>query len=86
MARSWTVICLICTAAMLGLCTVVLVAVAVSTDWWQEFRVDRDALSNATRASSITNTTLARYTHSRHRGLVRECYPGTDTKCEYAAR
>ena len=68
---------LIVIATILGPITLVFMAVSFGTDYWLEFDVDRSQLSTADREAS-----KVRYTHTRYRGLFRECYPGNDTACE----
>lgn len=65
---------LVC-ATILGPITIVFLAVSFATDYWLEFKVD----PGYTRLS----TDNARVSHTRHRGIFRECYPGNDTACEY---
>lgn len=65
---------LVC-ATILGPITIVFLAVSFATDYWLEFKVD----SGYTRLPTDNN----RVSHTRHRGIFRECYPGNDTACEY---
>lgn len=58
----------------------VLLAVSFATDHWLEFDVDKRALTPTTLVDRTNDVILARYTHTRHRGLFRECYPGNDTE------
>ena len=69
---------LIVIATILGPITLVFMAVSFGTDYWLEFDVDRSILSSSER---IDNE-IAKWTHTRYRGLFRECYPGNDTACE----
>lgn len=71
------------TATILGPIVMVLLAVSFATDHWLEYDVDTKKLSQQILQSRDTDFILARYTHSRHRGLFRECYPGNDTLCKY---
>lgn len=66
-------------ATILGPIVLVLMAVSFATDFWLEFDVNRNQLSTTTRTASTANHIMARYTHTRNRGLFRECYPGNDT-------
>lgn len=61
---------LVC-ATILGPITIVFLAVSFATDYWLEFKVD----PGYTRSSSDWD----RVSHTRHRGIFRECYPGNDT-------
>lgn len=63
---------LVC-ATILGPITIVFLAVSFATDHWLEFKVDRTRYSG-----SDPN----RVTHTRYRGIFRECYPGNDTACK----
>lgn len=69
---------LIVIATILGPITLVFMAVSFGTDHWLEFDVKRSILSVQDKEFD-----RARYTHTRYRGLFRECYPGNDTACEY---
>ncbi|ESO83932.1 hypothetical protein LOTGIDRAFT_229513 [Lottia gigantea] len=70
---------LIVLATILGPVTLVFLAVSFGTDNWLVYTVKRDKLSAAERSDSQSNVALAKYTHTRQRGLFRECYPGNDT-------
>lgn len=65
---------LIVIATILGPITLVFMAVSFGTDYWLEFDVDRTKLSGTDFEDA-----RVRYTHTRYRGLFRECYPGNDT-------
>ncbi|XP_076442523.1 uncharacterized protein LOC143281275 [Babylonia areolata] len=65
---------LIVMATILGPITLVFMAVSFGTDYWLEFDVERSTLNGDDFADK-----RARYTHTRYRGLFRECYPGNDT-------
>lgn len=82
MAKSGCGTAMLVSATIMGPIVLVFLSVSFATDHWLEFDVQRGALGSL-RADSETDMKLARYTHSRHRGLFRECYPGNDTKCEY---
>ncbi|KAK7501915.1 hypothetical protein BaRGS_00006667 [Batillaria attramentaria] len=69
---------LIVIATILGPITLVFMAVSFGTDYWLEFNVDRTKLNPEDKDDK-----MARYTHTRYRGLFRECYPGNDTACKY---
>jgi len=56
--------------------TVVFVAISFATDYWLDYTVNRNKLTDAVIKANATN---GRYTFTRHRGLFRECYPGSDT-------
>ncbi|CAL1527483.1 unnamed protein product [Lymnaea stagnalis] len=66
---------LIVIATILGPITLVFMSVSFGTDHWLEFRVDRSKLTALVK----NDQALDRVTHSRDRGLFRECYPGNDT-------
>lgn len=55
--------------------TVVFVAVSFTTDYWLDFTVNRNKLSDEVINKNLSN---GRYTMDRHRGLFRECYPGSE--------
>ena len=76
---------LIVLATILGPVTLVFMSVSFGTDHWLEFRVDRDKLTDQERNESKNDQVKARYYHTRDRGIFRECYPGSDTECEYMA-
>ena len=63
---------LVC-ATILGPITIVFLAVSFATDHWLEFKVDR---------TKSLAPNLDRVTHTRYRGIFRECYPGNDTACK----
>lgn len=65
---------LIVIATILGPITLVFIAVSFGTDYWLEFSVDRTSFTVDDKLAS-----RVRYTHTRYRGLFRECYPGNDT-------
>ncbi|KAL8590648.1 hypothetical protein ACOMHN_067427 [Nucella lapillus] len=65
---------LIVIATNLGPITLVFMAVSFGTDYWLEFDVDRSKLDATDLLAG-----KERYTHTRYRGLFRECYPGNDT-------
>lgn len=67
-------------AIILGPIVMVLLAVSFATDHWLEFDVDTEDLSVAVRNARESSVLMARYTHSRNRGIFRECYPGNDTQ------
>jgi hypothetical protein len=71
------------TATILGPIVMILLAVSFATDHWLEFDVDKKDLSQVVLTNRNNDFLLARYTHTRHRGLFRECYPGNDTICKY---
>ncbi|XP_060584487.1 uncharacterized protein LOC132740577 isoform X2 [Ruditapes philippinarum] len=79
MGRSTCGTCMLVTATILGPIVMILLAVSFATDHWLEFDVDKKDLSQAVLAARNSDFLLARYTHTRHRGLFRECYPGNDT-------
>lgn len=66
---------LIVIATIFGPITLVFIAVSFGTDNWLEFNVDRSKLTIDEKG----NFDSSRYTHTRNRGLFRECYPGNDT-------
>ncbi|KAL8600910.1 hypothetical protein ACOMHN_045047 [Nucella lapillus] len=66
---------LVVMATILGPITLVFMSVSFGTDHWLKFDVDRNKLTTAVK----TSTTYERFSHSRYRGLFRECYPGNDT-------
>lgn len=66
---------LIVLATILGPITLVFMAISFGTDYWLEHDVQRARLAQSER----DDLTKARYTHTRYRGLFRECYPGNDT-------
>lgn len=68
-------------STIMGPIVMVLLAISFATDHWLEFDVNKNKLSNTIQTDRDTsgNFVLGRYTHSRNRGLHRECYPGTDT-------
>lgn len=68
---------LIVIATILGPITLVFMAVSFGTDYWLQHDVQRDKLTLQERAS--TDLAANKYTHSRYRGLFRECFPGNDT-------
>jgi hypothetical protein len=55
--------------------TVVFVAISFATDYWLVYTVKRNDLSDSVINANKTN---GRYTMDRHRGLFRECYPGSE--------
>lgn len=55
--------------------TVVFLAISFATDYWLDYTVKRTDLAIAVRNNNKTN---GRYTLTRHRGLFRECYPGSE--------
>lgn len=67
-------------ATIMGPIVLVFLSVSFATDHWLEFDVKRGSLTPTIRTNSENDMKLARYTHTRHRGLFRECYPGNDTK------
>ena len=69
-------------ATIMGPIVLVFLAVSFATDHWLEFDVTRSQLAPSIRTNSETSVVMGRYTHTRHRGLFRECYPGNDTKCK----
>jgi len=71
---------LIVLATIMGPITLVFLSVSFGTDHWLEFRVDRSKFSPTLRDRSTKDVKLARYTHTRDRGVFRECYPGNDTQ------
>lgn len=79
MARNSCGTCSLVTATILGPIVMILLAVSFATDYWLEFDVKRERFATATRNLWTSDVLAARYTHSRHRGLFRECYPGNDT-------
>ncbi|XP_045213763.2 uncharacterized protein LOC123564328 isoform X2 [Mercenaria mercenaria] len=80
MARSSCGTCMLVSATILGPIVMILLAVSFATDHWLEFDVDTRDLSSNVLQQRDTDFLMARYTHSRNRGLFRECYPGNDTK------
>ncbi|KAL4239429.1 hypothetical protein ACF0H5_000244 [Mactra antiquata] len=80
MGRSACGTCMLVSAVILGPIVMVLLAVSFATDHWLEFDVDVDDLSTTVRNRRDNEVLIARYTHSRNRGIFRECYPGNDTK------
>lgn len=58
---------------------IVLILAAMGTEKWLLYEVDRTKLTTTQQTSSSTGIT-ARYYHTRHRGMFRECYPGNDTQ------
>lgn len=79
MARSGCGTAMLVLATIMGPIVLVFLSVSFATDHWLEFDVNRGQLSPTIRSDSETSVVLARYTHTRHRGLFRECYPGNDT-------
>ena len=75
--------CIFTTLALL------LSAIAFSTDYWIDTRVDRDELkqliSNANGIPSGYNITVDTdpVYFSRHRGFFRTCYRGSDIGCKF---
>lgn len=55
--------------------TVVFVAISFATDYWLDYTVKRNELSSSVLQANVSN---GRYTMTRHRGLFRECYPGSE--------
>lgn len=83
MGKSTCGTCMLVSAIILGPIVMVLLAISFATDHWMEFDVDTEDLSVAVRNTRVTNVLMARYTHSRNRGIFRECYPGNDTQCKW---
>lgn len=75
--------CMLVTATILGPCVMVLLAISFATDHWLEYDVNKDELGDIALERN-TNFILGRSTHTRNRGLFRECYPGNDTLCKYS--
>ncbi|XP_046574528.1 uncharacterized protein LOC124282563 [Haliotis rubra] len=63
------------TANIIGVIAIVMIAAVIGTDRWVMWTVDRTKLTSTQRA----DTSSARFYHTRHRGMFRECYPGNDT-------
>ena len=63
--------------------TVVFVAISFATDYWLDYTVKRNELSSSVLQANVSN---GRYTMTRHRGLFRECYPGSEAYQFLAAR
>lgn len=82
MAPSTCATCMLVTATILGPVVMVLLAVSFATDHWLEYDVDKRQLSQTVLGARDRDVLLARYTHTRNRGLFRECYPGNDTLCK----
>ena len=82
MARSGCGTAMLVLATVMGPIVLIFLSVSFATDHWLEFDVSRGQLSPTIRSDSENSVVLARYTHTRHRGLFRECYPGNDTKCK----
>jgi len=59
-----------------------LVAVSFSTDQWIVDVVNRDQIRKSAVGDAALNTSLYKYPyyHTRHTGLFRTCFPGTDNK------
>ena len=83
MANSSCGTCTFVTATILGPIVLVLMAVSFATDHWLEFDVKRSVLTAQQRQESTSDFIMGRYTHTRQRGLFRECYPTNETACEY---
>ncbi|KAH3863525.1 transmembrane protein 178B-like [Dreissena polymorpha] len=80
MARSSCATGNLIVATILGPIVLVLLAISFATDHWLEYDVNKSLLTTTHQTDRDTNIQFARYTHDRHRGLWRECYPGNDTQ------
>ena len=64
---------ILCLGAVAALSAMALVAIAATTDHWVETRVDREAVKEAGKLDEHEIVFF-----SRHRGIFRVCFPGTD--------
>lgn len=65
-------------ATCFGPIAIALLAVSFASDYWIEYTVNRNMLTNDLK----TDAGKARYTFTRNRGIFRECYYGNDTECK----
>ncbi|KAK3579466.1 hypothetical protein CHS0354_028273 [Potamilus streckersoni] len=79
MARSTCGTVCFVVATILGPAVLVFLAISFSTDHWLDFTVNRKNIQEPSLTDPGDKLRRAKWTHTRHRGIFRECYPGNDT-------